>query len=64
MQVIIDRFEGDYAVVELPDKTTANLLKILIPDVKEGDVVTISVDVTATEERKNKIQNLMNDVWQ
>ncbi|MGN1457056.1 MAG: DUF3006 domain-containing protein, partial [Acutalibacteraceae bacterium] len=39
MQVIIDRFEGEYAVVEIDSGNFVNLPKILIPDAHEGDVV-------------------------
>ncbi len=64
MQVIIDRFEGAYAIVELPDKTMANIPKTLLPDAKEGDVINITVDKNATEKRRKDIQSLMNDVWE
>lgn len=63
MQVIIDRFEGKFAVVELPDRTMANIPRILLPEAKEGDVINISIDVAATEVRKNKIKKLMDEVW-
>ena len=58
MNVIIDRFEGGFAVVELPDKTTANIPRDLLPDASEGDVVTISVNRAATEERRQRIKAL------
>ncbi|GLI18780.1 hypothetical protein TSYNTROPHJE_05930 [Tepidanaerobacter syntrophicus] len=65
MKVIIDRFEGDFAVVELPDKTMVNMLKILLPsEAKEGDVITITVDKEETKSRKAHIEKLMNDVWE
>lgn len=42
MQVIIDRFEGDYAVVEFKSKTYVNLPRILVPeDAREGDILEI-----------------------
>lgn len=63
MQVIIDKFEGDFAVVELPDKTTVNLPKVLIPEADEGDVLDISVNKKETEERTKTIRSLMKDVW-
>lgn len=65
MKVIIDRFEGDFAVVELPDKTMVNMLKILLPsEAKEGDVISITVDKEETKNRKAHIEKLMNDVWE
>lgn len=63
MKVIIDRFEGSFAVVELPDRTIENMPKSLVPDAKEGDVISIEVDEGQTKIRKAKIEKLMNEVW-
>lgn len=64
MKVIIDRFEGDYAVVETEDKIMVNLPKLLIPGAKEGDVISISIDEEETKQRKDNISKLMDDLWQ
>jgi len=65
MRVIIDRFEGDYAVVELEDRSTVNLPRSLVPPgAKEGDVLLIEIDRSATEERRKRIQRLMEELWQ
>jgi len=65
MRVIIDRFEGDYAVVELEDRSTANLLRSLVPPgAREGDVLVIEIDKNATAERRKKIQKLMEELWE
>ncbi len=64
MKVIIDRFEGDYAVVELDVGKCVNIPKILIPDAKEGDVIKIIIDRETTEERKKQIQELVNNVFE
>ena len=65
MKVIIDRFEGDFAVVELPDKKMINMLKTLLPsEAKEGDVISITVDKEETKSRRAHIEKLMNDVWE
>ena len=64
MKVIIDRFEGDYAVVETEDKIMVNLPKSLIPGAKEGDVISISIDEEETKKRKDNISKLMDDLWQ
>lgn len=64
MKVIIDRFEGDYAVVETEDKIMVNLPKSLIPGAKEGDVISISIDEEETKQRKDNISKLMDDLWQ
>ena len=63
MQVIIDRFEGDFAVVEMEICKYVNFPKILIPDAKEGDIINIELDKKETVERKKHIQELMNDVF-
>ncbi len=59
--LIVDRFEGDWAVIEY-EGTTFNLPRsLLIPDVKEGDVIlmSISVDRTITKERRQKGEEMM-----
>ncbi|MDR0406434.1 MAG: DUF3006 domain-containing protein [Clostridiales bacterium] len=63
MKVIIDRFEGGFAVVELPDKTMANLPLALVPNAKEGDVVSIEIDARETDEVKARVEQLMKEVW-
>lgn len=64
MKVIIDRFEGEYAIVETETGNFVNIPKILLPTSKEGDVVNIEINKTETEERKRHIQNLMNNIFE
>lgn len=65
MKVIIDRFEGDYAVVELPDRSTVDIPKQLVPKgAKEGDVLSIEIDKDETAKRKERIQKLMDELWE
>jgi ribosome recycling factor len=64
VKVIIDRFEGDYAVVEMDDKTMINISKCLIPESQEGDIIRIEIDKDETEQRKKNIKKLMNDLWE
>lgn len=64
MKVIIDRFEGDFAVVEIEIGKCVNIPKILIPNAKEGDVIKIEIDKKETLERKKHIQELMNNVFE
>lgn len=52
MKIIADRMEGEYIVVELPDRSTANLPKCLVPEAKEGDVISICIDAGETEKRR------------
>ncbi len=63
MKITVDRFEGDFAVVELPDGKMVNIPKILIPDANEGDVVSVCVDAAETSKRKERISSLMNDLF-
>ena len=38
MKVIVDRFEGDYAVVEIAIGKCVNIPRVLVPDAKEVNV--------------------------
>lgn len=66
---IIDRFEGNIAVVEI-DGVTKDFNKDIFPkDATTGDVVEIEGDsVTVlkddTEKLRKEIEELMNDVWE
>lgn len=60
MYVVIDRFEGDKAVLELPDRTFVNAPAILFENAKEGDVVSIVVDSEETRLRKEEVERIMN----
>lgn len=64
MKVIIDRFEGEYAIVELEIGKFVSIPKILVPNAKEGDVITISIDVEETKNRKEHIQKLVDSVFE
>ena len=63
MRVVIDRFEGEYAVVELPDRTMVNIPSALLDGAREGDVVEIRIDLKETEKRRAEIQGWMEEVW-
>ena len=52
MEIIIDRFEGEYAVVEITKGKMVNMPKVLVPDAKEGDVIKIIVDKGAKQALK------------
>lgn len=63
MKITIDRFEGDMAVVELPDMSFINVPRKLFPGAKESDVVDVSIDNSETEKRKKKITGLMDELF-
>lgn len=64
---IIDRFEGDMAIIETGDKIISIKRHLLPPYASEGDVIdlkSMKIDVAKTQSRKNKINRLMRDVWE
>ncbi|MBE6067445.1 MAG: DUF3006 domain-containing protein [Clostridium lundense] len=66
MKVIIDRFEGDFAVCEKENKTMIDIPKEILPEeAKEGDVLNINIciDTEETENRKKVIEELTKDIW-
>lgn len=69
MRLIIDRFEGGYAVCEDENRKMINIDKgKLPPEAKEGDVLSdarggIIVDAAETEARKRKMRNITDDLF-
>lgn len=60
MRYIIDRFEGKFAVVELEDRTMANVEKNALPaNAKEGDVIFVDIEIEETQQRKDAIRAKM-----
>lgn len=63
--LIVDRFEGDWAVIEY-EGTTFNLPRSLLSlEVKEGDVFTLNISINqmATKERRQKGEEMMKDFF-
>ncbi|MDD4675788.1 MAG: DUF3006 domain-containing protein [Syntrophaceticus schinkii] len=63
---IIDRFEGDWVVVEF-EGGTFNVPRVLFPQqVREGDVVKINiiVDEEATKNRKKRVEQLADELFE
>ena len=69
IKVIIDRFEGIYAVCETENKEYINIPKSELPQgIKEGDVLNCindkwNIDTVATKERKEKIKSKLNSLF-
>ncbi len=64
MDVIIDRFEGGFAVVELPDGGMCDMPLPLVPkDAKEGSVITIGVNREETEIRTKNAENRLKGLF-
>lgn len=71
MKLIVDRFEGDFAVCEKQkDGKMINILKDKLPkNIKEGDYLRITdqeviIDYDKRKAREEKIKNLMDDLWE
>ena len=61
--LVIDRFEGEFAVVET-ENGFINILKKDIPDgAREGDMLVLVIDKNETEKRKNRIEGMMNSLF-
>ena len=69
MKVIVDRFEGEYAVCEKEDKTMIDIERSKIPaEAKEGDALLVEdnkiiIDEEETKKREERIKDLTKDLW-
>ena len=69
MKGIVDRFEGDFVVIEIEGNTKDVPKKQVDPSVKVNDVVELVdgkwiVKEEETEKRKKEIKALMDSVWE
>ena len=70
MELIIDRFEDEYAVCEDANKKILNINKSKIPkQAKEGDIIIYTdgkyiLDKEKTLNRKKYIEELTKDLWE
>lgn len=68
MRVIIDRFEGNYAICQKEDESMVDISKDKLPKkVKEGDILiiennTITIDIDATVKRREYLEKLFNEL--
>jgi hypothetical protein len=66
---IVDRFEGEFVVIEI-DGVTKDILKAVVDaNVKVGDIVGFVdgkwlTDEDATKSRSEEIKKLMDNVWE
>lgn len=63
MELVIDRFEGDYAILELSLGKFVEIPRELVPDAKEGDIVKIIVNKESTKRRKKEISDLVDNLF-
>lgn len=64
MRVILDRYEGDYAVVELESGELVNMPRMLAMNAEEGDIIELRILEKETDERKAYIQNLADQLFE
>ena len=70
MKGIIDRFEGEYAVVEFEGRTMVEIHKKDLPSgIKEGDVIrsidgAYVIDKVETERIKKETKTLYDKMWE
>ena len=64
MRIIIDRIEGDFAIVELPSGQMIDCARAMLPDnAKEGSILNITVDEEATNDKLQKVTERMNKLF-
>ena len=64
MKYTIDRFEGNFAVVELENEKFVDIPREAIPpEAKEGDIISVMVDKETTAKRKKEIEDMTKDMW-
>lgn len=64
MKVILDRFEEDFALVELENKEILNIPRILVSEAEEGDIIEIRICKEETRQRQEEIEKLANDLFE
>jgi len=62
VRVIIDRFEGEYALVEMEDGSMVPVTARLFPGAREGDVIEIRIDRAETARRRQLIAELKQKI--
>lgn len=64
MEVIVERIEGDFLVVEIMEGQVVNMPKILAPNAKEGDVIVITIDESKRKMLLDNVNNLVNNLFE
>lgn len=64
MKIIIDRFEGEFAVCELSDGSFQNLPRAFVPEgAGEGAVIEITYNSDETEKKLSDMQKRLNRLF-
>lgn len=64
MKLIIDRFEGEFAVVEADGGVTFSIPKELLKCTREGDVLNLEFDEAETKKRADNVKKLMGELFE
>ena len=60
---VIDRFEGEQAVIEYQNHTFNIPKKALPPQAKEGDLLKVVIDQEGTDKVQGEIDKLKNELF-
>lgn len=63
MEVVVDRIEEDFIVVENNNKIGYISLSLL-PDVKEGDILDININLDRRKVIEDEINDLMDELFE
>ena len=63
MEVIVDRIEEDFLVLELENKEHVNVPKKLVPNALEGDIIDININYVKRAKRENEINSLKSKLF-
>ena len=63
LKIVIDRIEGEFAVCELENGEFINAPLKLFPDIRDGDVIDISVDRAETDRRKAEAKSRLSSLF-
>lgn len=64
MKLIIDRFEGDFAIIEAEGGLTFSIPRELVKCTKEGDVLNLEYDEAETKKRRKGAEKLMGELFE
>lgn len=59
----VDRIEGEYMILELPDGGSVDVPHILCPDAKEGDVLMVDISPEKKEQKLKNSAEKMNSIF-
>lgn len=63
MRIIIDRFEGEFALCETENDKILNVPIEIFENAHEGDVFDIVFNSNETEKRKSSAKSRLNDLF-